>query len=94
MNHQFSRHYEHPARSFFSLKVALHGGRNGVGSRFRPTIYHMGSGSPENDSRPPFAVFHQEISGRVLIQMATMLPPAIIERPDWGNGEIGVTADV
>ena len=29
MNHQFSRHYEHPARSFFSLKVALHGGRNG-----------------------------------------------------------------
>ena len=28
------------------------GGRNGVGSRFRPTIYHMGSGSPENDSRP------------------------------------------
>jgi hypothetical protein len=31
---------------------------NGVGSRFRPTIYHMGSGSPENDPRslpPDFA---------------------------------------
>ncbi len=27
-------------------------GRNGVGSRFRATIYHMGSGSAENDSRP------------------------------------------
>ncbi len=26
----------------------------GVGSRFRPTIYHMESGSPENDSRRPF----------------------------------------
>ncbi len=35
-----------------SIKVALHWGRNGVGSRFRPTIYHMGSGAPENDSRP------------------------------------------
>jgi hypothetical protein len=43
---------KHSARSFLSFKVALHGGRNGVGSRFRPTIYHMGSGSPENDSRP------------------------------------------
>ncbi len=28
------------------------GGRNGVGSRFRPTIYHMQSGFSENDSRP------------------------------------------
>jgi hypothetical protein len=43
---------KHPARSFLSIKIALHGGRNGVGSRFRATIYHMGSGSPENDSRP------------------------------------------
>ena len=41
---------KHPARSFLSIKVALHGGRNGVGSRFRRTIYHMGSGLPENDS--------------------------------------------
>jgi hypothetical protein len=28
------------------------GDANGVGSRFRATIYHIGSGSPENDSRP------------------------------------------
>ncbi len=34
------------------MKVALHWGRNGVGSRFRATIHHMESGFSENDSRP------------------------------------------
>ncbi len=37
---------------FLCTRVALHGGRNGVGSRFRVTIHHMESGFYENDSRP------------------------------------------
>jgi hypothetical protein len=34
------------------MKLALHGGRNGVGSRFRARIHHMVSRLAENDSRP------------------------------------------
>jgi hypothetical protein len=34
------------------MKVALHWGRNGVGSRFRPTVNHVENALPENDSRP------------------------------------------
>ncbi len=43
---------KHPARSFLSIKVALHWGRNGLGSRFRATIHHKESRFSENDSRP------------------------------------------
>ncbi len=43
---------KHPARSFLSIELALHWGRNGVGSRFRATNHHMESGFSENDSRP------------------------------------------
>ncbi len=35
---------KHPARSFLPIKVALYGGSNGIGNRFRPTIVHMESG--------------------------------------------------